>query len=363
VQLRAALTVAVVALACPARADDSFVAKTQVYTDSDHTTVVSPLAALSRDAWKGGTLSASYVADVVSSASVDVVSNATARMNDFRSEITAGLIQKVRNTTLSGSYVYSVENDYQSHNVELGFAQDLWEKTSTLALGATLSANDVYRSGDQLFHRNLLVAGVSAAWTQVLNRATIAQLSYSLSYGNGYWASPYRFVRIESPTPDDAACPGFCFKVPETEPRVRYRHAAVIGLNRHLFTDSAIQGDYRFYADNWGILAHTIQLRYFVTFGDVTLRFRERFYYQSGASFFQPRYTTTTLQPYVTADRELSTFWSNVTGVKVSWRLPWVHRALELEAKVDYFHFGYLNFALLAARDGADIEAGLNVIY
>jgi hypothetical protein len=353
---------AVASLAAPARGDDSFVIKTQVYTDSDHTTVVSPLLALSRDAWQGGTLSASYVADVVSSASVDVVSNATTRMNDFRSEITAGLVQKLRNSTLSGSYVYSVENDYQSHNAELGFSQELFEKNSTLALGATYSGNDVYRTGDQRFHRKLSVAGVSASWTQVLDRATIAQLSYSLSYGNGYWASPYRFVRIEAPTPTPA-CPDYCWKVPETEPNERYRHAAVIALNRHLFSDTALQGDYRFYTDNWGVLSHTVQLRYFVTFGDVTLRLRERFYYQSGASFFRAHYTTTTVQPFVTADRELSTFWSNVAGVKVSWRLPWVHRALELEAKVDYFHFGYLDFALLSSRDGADIEAGLNVIY
>jgi uncharacterized protein DUF3570 len=357
-RLQLAFALAVLLIAAHANADDSFVAKTQIYTDSDHTTVVSPLAALSRDAWQGGTLSASYVADVVSSASIDVVSNATARMNDFRSEITAGLVQKLRNTTLSGSYVYSVENDYQSHNADIGFSQDLFEKNSTLSLGATFSSNDVYRTGDQLFHRKLTVGGVAASWTQVLNRATIAQLSYTFSYGNGYWASPYRFVKVE--TPDLSAIE---FKVPETEPNERYRHAAVIGLNRHLFADSAVQGDYRFYADNWGVLSHTVQLRYFVTFKDVTLRLRERFYYQTGASFFQPHYTAQTLTPFVTADRELSTFWSNVTGVKISWRLPWVHRALELEAKVDYFHFGYINFALLHSRDGADIEAGLNVIY
>jgi hypothetical protein len=359
VQLKLPLAIALLVVAAPAAyGDDSFVAKTQIYTDSDHTTVVSPLAALSRDAWKGGTLSASYVADVVSSASIDVISNATAHMNDFRSEITAGLVQKLHNTTLSGSYVYSVENDYQSHNVELGFAQDLFEKNSTLAFGATYSANDVYRTGDQSFHRKLGVVGVSGSWTQVLNRATIAQLSYTFSYGNGFWASPYRFVRVE--TPDFAAIE---FKVPETEPNQRYRHAVVIGLNRHLWTDTALQGDYRFYADNWGVQSHTVQLRYFVTWQDVTLRLRERFYYQSGASFFRSHYTAATLQPFVTADRELSTFWSNVFGAKISWRLPWVHHALEVEAKVDYFHFGYVDFALLASRDGADIEAGLNVIY
>ena len=170
-----------------AHADDSFVAKTQIYTDSDHTTVVSPLAALSRDAWTGGTLSASYVADVVSSASIDVVSNATTHMNDFRSEITAGLVQKLRNTTLSGSYVYSVENDYQSHNVELGFAQDLFEKNSTLALGATLSANDVYRTGDQTLppqavgHR-----AVGGRGRRCSTARPSCSSSYTFSYGNGY---------------------------------------------------------------------------------------------------------------------------------------------------------------------------------
>ncbi len=343
-----------------ARADDQFTAKTQVYTDNDHTTVVSPLTAISRDAWSGGTVSASYVADIVSSASVDVISNATKRMSDFRSEITGGLTQKLHATTLSGSYVYSVENDYSSHNVELGLAQDLFERNATLALGYSVSANAIGRAGDQLFHRSLLVNGVSASWSQVIDKRTIAQLSYSFSYDDGYQASPYRFVRIQ--TPDLAG--NAPFKVPETVPYDRYRHAVVLALNRHLFSDTALQGDYRFYADNWGVQAHTIQARYFVTFGDVTLRLRGRFYYQRAASFYRENYTTDNFdEPFVTADRELSNFWSGLLGGKISWRLPWVHRALELEAKIDYFHFRYLDFALLESRDGLNIEGGLNVIY
>jgi hypothetical protein len=345
-------------LGAPAHADDAFTAKTQVYTDSDHTTVVSPLAAISRDSWKGGTLSASYVADVVSSASVDVVTNATQRMNDFRSEITAGLAQKLHLTTLTADYVYSVENDYQSHNADIGISQDLFEKMTTLALGWSFSDNTVGRTGDQLFRRGLVVTGLSGAWTQVLNRKTIAQLSYSFSYNNGYQASPYRFVRVEK---DDFS--HILFKVPESEPAERFRYAAVAALNRYLFNDSAIGADYRFYADNWGVISHTVQARWFIVFKDITLRVRERFYYQQAASFYKEHYTVADLSPYMTADRELSTFWSNIVGAKLSWRLPWVHRALELEAKVDYFHFGYANFQFLRTRDGANIEGGLNVIY
>jgi hypothetical protein len=363
VQLKSSFLACVFAVAglhfcTPARADDAFTAKTQVYTDSDHTTVVSPLAAISRDAWKGGTLSASYVADVVSSASVDVISNATRQMNDFRSEITAGVAENLHLTTLSADYVYSVENDYQSHNADFGLAQDLFEKMTTLALGWTFSDNRVGRTGDQLFTRHLLVTGASGTWTQVLNQKTIAQLSYSFSYNDGYQASPYRFVRVESTDERQIV-----FKVPETEPNERFRHAAVAALNRYLFNDSAIGADYRFYADNWGIISHTVQVRWFIAFKDLTLRLRERFYYQQGASFYKEHYTVNDLSSYMTADRELSTFWSNLVGAKLSWRLPWVHRALELEAKVDYFHFGYSDFQFLSTRDGANIEGGLNVIY
>jgi hypothetical protein len=358
-----ALVAAVLTLslaAAAARADNAFTAKTQIYTDSDHTTVVSPLVAIARDPWSDGTLSASYVADIVSSASVDVISNATRRMTDFRSELSAGLSQKLHATTLTGSYVYSVENDYSSHNVDLGLAQELFEKNSTLSLGWSLSSNRVGRSGDQLFRESLLTTGAAASWTQVIDRKTIAQLSYTFSYADGFQSSPYRFVRFDDDRGDIAA------KHQERDPRLRFRHAAVIALNRHLGADSALQADYRFYDDSWGIQAHTLQLRYFVTFGDdVTLRLRERFYYQGDASFYRTHYTVADggEPEFFTADRELSKFWSNVIGIKLSWRLPWVHRALELEAKVDYFHFGYLDFALLSARDGVNVEAGLNVRY
>ncbi len=352
-QLRLGVVLAL-ATAMPARADDSFVAKTQIYVDNDRTTVVSPLVAITRDTWKGGTLGASYVADVVSSASIDVVSNATKHMDDFRSEITAGLTQKIKATTLSGSYIYSVEHDYSSHNVNLGLSQDLLQRNSTLALGWTFSDNAVGRFGDQAFHRSLFTTGVGASWTQAITPATIAQLSYSFSYANGYEASPYRFVPVEDPT-------GTLFKVPETEPNERFRHAFVVGLNRHLFKDTSLQADYRFYFDNWGLLSSTVQLRYFVTWKDVTLRLRERFYYQSGASFYQPHYAE--IEPFMVTDRELSTFWSNLVGAKISWRLPWVHRAVALEVKGDFFYFGYTNFPLLANRIGATLEAGLTAVY
>jgi hypothetical protein len=353
VQLRVVVLV-VVTLCGRALAEDSFTAKTQIYADSDHTTVVSPLVAMSRDAWRGGNVAASYVADVVSSASIDVVSNATRHMSDFRSEITAAITQKIQASTLSASYIYSVENDYQSHNAHLGLAQDLFQRNSTLSVGGSFSSSSVGRTGDQTFHRTLRVGGIDASWTQTLGPKTIGQLGYSFTYDAGYEASPYRFVPV-------ASGDGNSFKVPETMPDRRHRHAIVLALNRYLFDESALQLDYRIYVDSWALLSHTVQLRYLVTFRDITLRLRERFYYQRGVYFYKPAYTE--VEPFMTTDRESSTLWSNLAGVKIAWRLPVVHRALELEAKGDFLYIRYVDYPLLARRFGGTAELGLNVIY
>ncbi len=347
-----AITVVLIAAAAPARADDQFVAKTQLYVDNDHTTVVSPLLRISKDAWTGGTLGASFVADIVSSASVDVVTNATKRMTDFRREGTASLSQKISDTTLSASYIYSQENDYQSHNAHVGLAQDLLQKNTNLSIGYTLSVNTVGRSGDPNFARSLMVHDVEAAWTQNLGPKTIAQLSGSFQYDSGYQASPYRFVRIEG---------GEDFKVPETDPNERMRVAAVAAINRHVGKDSALQADYRFYIDDWGIVAHTVQARLLVNFGAATFRLRGRFYYQGDASFFQPHYLQ--LQSYVTSDRELSNFWAVLGGPKLDVKLPYSGGSAVLEAKVDVFYYEYLDFAWLADRLGANLSVGLTMNY
>lgn len=342
--------------ASDARAENSFDAKTQVYVDSDHTTVISPLVAISRDAWRGGTVSASYVADVVSSASVDVVSNATKRMTDFRSEISGTVSQKVRATTLSGTYVYSTEHDYASHNAAFSLSQDLLQKNTTLAFGGSFSSNAVGRANDQAFHRSLWTAGASASWTQTINRKTILQLSYSFSYNNGYQASPYRFVRVY-----DFEAGDVLYKVPETAPSIRLRHAFVAGINRFLGHGVALQGDYRFYFDDWGLVSHTVQLRLLVSIKHVTLRLRERFYYQTGVDFYRPYYTD--VQRYMTADRELTTFASNLVGLKLAWRLPFLDRALSAEIKGDFVYYRYREFPLLPHRFGGTAELGLNLVY
>jgi hypothetical protein len=346
---------ALVAMQQTAAAENEFVTKTQVYTDSDHTVVVSPLVRIAKEAWRGGTLGAGFVADIISSASVDVVTNATKHMSDFRKEATLSLGQKLGETTLSGAYIYSTENDYTSHNGSVGVSRDLLQRNTTLALGYAFSMNAVGRSGTpSALWKSLQVHGVDASWTQVLSPRMLLQAAYSFQYDGGYQASPYRFVHLES-----GDLTTVLMSVPEADPETRYRNAFVVALKRHLFQDSALEVDYRFYFDNWGVMSHTAQAQYLVDFGVLTLRFRERFYYQNAASFFQSHYVTQ--QPFMTADRELSTFFSNLAGVKAVVKLDRVVAGLSLEAKADFFYFYYIDFAYLASRIGANLGLGLSL--
>lgn len=347
--------VAVAALATIVHADTEFASKVQVYADSDHTSVISPLVEAKADVGATTNVSLGYVVDAVSSASVDVVSQASPiTFHDTRHQVAGGISQGLGTWTVRGGYSFSRENDYLSHSLDTSIQDELFDKNTTLALGYGISFNDVGRRDDDNFHRALTVQRVAASWTQVLSQRFIAQVTYELTHAAGYQASPYRFVPVRM-TAD--AAPDFW--VPETDPDLRWRHAVVIGANHAVGTDDAVQADYRIYRDTWGITSHTIGARYFTHLAKrVELRLRERFYVQNGATFYQSRYTEAA--KYMTFDRELSPLWSETLGGKLTVGFS---EHLEGELKLDAFYYHYADFVPLASRTGANVGVGLSLTY
>ena len=65
----------------------------------------------------------------------------------------------------------------------------------------------------------------------------------------------------------------------------------------------------------------------------------------------------------MTADRELSTFWSNLVGVKLVLHLDRLVVGLSIEAKIDFFYFSYIDFAWLTDRTGADLGLGASLAF
>ena len=104
-QLSRALGVLVAIAATPAAADTSFVSKVQVYADNDHTQVVSPVVDAQADVHAGTTVSLGYLADVVSSASVDIVSQASGRtIHDTRHQVSSSVSQDLGSLTAHAGY-------------------------------------------------------------------------------------------------------------------------------------------------------------------------------------------------------------------------------------------------------------------
>jgi Protein of unknown function (DUF3570) len=350
-----AVALAIVVGAGAARADTTFTSKVQVYSDSDHTTVISPLVQAAADISPTTSVNLGYVADAVSSASVDVVTQASkTRIHDTRQQASGGFAHAFGTLSWHASYAYSHENDYQSNNLSTGLDEQLFDKNTTLSLGYALSLDDVGRAHDVNFSRSLAVNSASAAWTQILSPRLIGQLTYEFTYASGFQSSPYRFVPVRASL--DAAPE---FWVMETDPAERVRNAIVLGVNRALGATSSIQGDYRFYFDDWGITSHTLGARYFVHLTPkLELRLRERFYIQTGATFYQDNYSSA--EKYMTYDRELSALWSETFGAAVYYAIT---PRVEAELKADVFYYYYEDFPPLLDRVGANTGVGVTVTY
>ena len=108
--MRLQLVIAVALAGIPAHADTEFVSKIQVYADSDHTQVVSPTVQAQSDVSPGTNVSVGYLVDAVSSASVDVVSQASPRtIKDTRHQLSTGLSHQLSSFNLRGGYSFSFE--------------------------------------------------------------------------------------------------------------------------------------------------------------------------------------------------------------------------------------------------------------
>jgi hypothetical protein len=305
-----------------------------VYADDDETTVLTTLVTGDVRLPIPVAVSAHALVDVVSSASVDVVSAATARWDENRIELGARAAARIAETDATLAYTTSGENDWRSHALDVGVSRELARKNTTIALGYGYIHNRVGRAMDPTFAESLVVHGGQLSVTQVLGKRTLGTLAYTVQTASGYQASPYRFVTAE----DGGARP-------ETHPDERLRHAVSLRLLHAIGRATSVDAQYRIYVDDWGIASHTVTAAISRELSDtLELRVRGRGYYQGRASFYEESYAMP--MRYMSADRELSTFWDAGGGVRLAWRGD----SLELSAKIDGIYYRFLDFARLAGR-------------
>lgn len=344
--------------------------KLRYYKDNDQLTVVTPIVSFSQRIYDTTTLGLTYTADIVTAATVDVRTHATPKFKETRNGLGAHASHRFlrQQMDLSGFIELSREADYESMTVGAGISKDLFEKNLTLAGGYAFVGNVVGRSKTSFsqFADRLQIHALNFSATETLSPKTLLQLSGSLIINSGYQASVYRYVPIYlqgtvDPTQIDEefllngdVAP--LVRPPETLPRKRYRYAGVAHISQYLPWKAAIAADYRFYSDSWSVRSHTIGVKLYQELpAGLELRLRNRFYTQTEADFYQATYVVQTpadLPQYFTIDRELSTYWYDMPGIKLTWRIGgggWFE-GLAFDADFDAQYAQYNDFNYLPSR-------------
>ncbi len=301
--------------------------ETAEYADTDHVFVTTPsLTASVAKPTAGWSVNGSYLVDVVSAASVDIVSTASRRWQEARQAGTLEAAYKRGAVGVSANGAVSFEPDYSSWAAGLIATQDLLEKNLTLLAGYDHERDVAGRAGTpfSVFSRTIETDRVKAGITLILDRATTGSALFDMEFVNGDTSSPYRYVALFAPgtsVPAGASIDAvnalrLSERAIEEVPLSRSRYALTLSL-AHRFHASTIRLEERLYDDTWDLLAQTSDARWLVDLGRrVELGPHVRVHDQTGASFWERTYV---LRPgfnypaYRTGDRQLGPL-VNLTG-------------------------------------------------
>ena len=216
-----------------------------------------------------------YYVDMISSASIDVITTASPYTEE-RTQWSLGMDYLLGNTTMRVNYVSSEESDYDASTFSFSVSQDMFGDLTTLTLGYALGDDLVGRSDDPSFEQTLDKQIYSIGLTQILTRNLISTLNFETITDEGYLNNPYRSVRYF----DLTSAVGYSFE-PELYPNTRTSNAVGIRARYFLPYRAAIEGEYRYFNDTWDIKGHTAALTYIHPWRDFTFTGKFRYHDQT----------------------------------------------------------------------------------
>jgi len=291
-----------------------------------------------------------YYVDMVSSASIDVITQASPYTEE-RKQWSLGVDYLRGNTTMRINYTSSEESDYDAETFSFSVSQDMFGDLTTLTLGYALGNDLVGRSDDPLFERDLDKQIYSVGITQILTKNMISTLNFETITDEGYLNNPYRSVRYR----DDTDALGYKFEA-ELYPNTRTSNS--LGLRARYFLPyrAAIEGEYRYFIDTWDIEGHTAALTYIHPWGDFTFTGKFRYHSQTGAHFYNDLFPVSEATNFRGRDKELSPLTSYTFKLKAAYEFlsddgnDWGFlKKGSVTASVDLLHIDYDDFSDLTA--------------
>ncbi|HUH01722.1 MAG TPA: DUF3570 domain-containing protein [Kofleriaceae bacterium] len=315
--LAAALSVAaILALPHAVQADGELSLRGAYYKERA-TRVQQPMIDGRFDAGETGEVRVHALVDAITSASV-AAGAAGEPFTEVRWEGGAGYLREldtpVAPLRLGVQGRYSNEPDYVSFFGGVRAELDLAQRNTTVGLAFNYGHDQLNNAGSQggisqIIEGTLDTVMGSASISQLLSPTVVVKATYDLIYLDGFQQNPYRSVVAGGVVERE--------RVPDT----RLRHAVAASTRGHLpGSGTTLVANYRLYLDDWGIVAHTPEVRAIQSLPrEAELALRFRYHRQSRAEFFRTVYDTNdpTMQPFLTDDVKLSAFDGQTYGTRL----------------------------------------------
>lgn len=327
------------------------------YNDTFHVDVFAPGLALSLEnpttGWRVG---GSFVVDVVTTASPDIIATASRRFDQTRFGGTLAGEYKIGAAKVGIDGGISGESDYVARSVGASFSADILDKrvTPTLAYGFGF---DTIGRGDtpfDVFSNDLMRHTVDLGVSVILDPNTVVVGGATAQIELGDQSKPYRYVPMFAPEVSTqvprGALPALVHQTRQTVvpleqlPTTRARFA-LLGRVARRFETATLRVDERLYTDSWGLKASTTDARFLI---DLTESMRVgphvRFHIQSPTDFWQRAYSASLapggwqIPKYRTGDRELGPLFGVTAGGNVRYQLTEMFSA-SLEVQGIYTQF------------------------
>jgi Protein of unknown function (DUF3570)/Gram-negative porin len=284
--------------------------------DGGGVTIDGPSLLLRKKFAEKYSVSANYYMDMVSSASIDVMTTASPYTEE-RTQGSLGFDILQGKTQYSVSYTLSDESDYTANTASFDLSQDIFGDLVTVSFGFSQGWDEVRKNGDNAFEETVDRRNYRFGLQLIATPRLMTGLNYEAITDEGFLNNPYRSVRYL----DDTSARGFSFQ-PELYPRTRTSNAVAINARYFLPYRAAIHGEYRYYTDTWGIDANTMSLGYTHPWGKRWIfEAGYRWYDQSAADFYSDLFPRADAQNFLARDKELSTFTSHMVSLGATYEL------------------------------------------
>lgn len=310
--------------------------------------------------------------DIVTSAStdkIDFVISSASRKDGHHAKLSVDH-QPTNSSRYSIGYSYSMESDYFSNGAHLSYGWTSKDRNSNLNLSSSLffdyvtwgwhqgegSVRLIYpqelRGIDWETRTRRYSYNLGISFSHNFHKRLNASLFTVPTYQHGLLITPFHRVYFN----------GANRAVVEHLPYSRIKIPVGIRANYFVLNRAILRFLYRFYWDDFGIMANTAELTVPVKIGtQFSVQPFYRFYYQTASHYFAPIYSHDPGSEFYTSDYDQSRFFSNKFGVGFRYAPPMGILKLGSESRVGLSAIS-LRYARYLRSDGLSMHIFSSII-